>query len=233
MFDIALQLGLGYNPSNIWEFILFNPLLQIFYFGIFTGGLFFYIKDNTPNRLDVLIGKRVGNVLRIHTWRQPSDKKEDMTYKGSMYYFDNADIKLTLKHGLFDRPMYIFDEDNLTPIKTTKPNVPIKITTTTITNKKGEQVVVTTKKKSTNYPLDIDLDTQWNISARKIYNWWKNKMMETTWRAIIGKTIAGDMGQTIMLLVMGIAMGALAMYAIEPYHVIPIIQHITNSTSTK
>jgi YHS domain-containing protein len=222
--------------SNIIEFIILNPILQIFYFGVFSGVLLMYVKDNAPNRIDVFIGKRIGNILRIFKHKTPPETSQSMDFKGGTYYFDSADIKLEFKHGPFVRSAFIFDEDNATPIKTTKPNEPTteKKEETTIT-KNGKQTTLTTltKTKSKNYPLDIQLDTQWHISARKLYNWWKNRMMETTWRAIIGKTIGSDYFVLILGITLGAIIGGLAVYSIIPYHVIAsTITTTTNSSQS-
>ena len=233
---------------DLWLYILLSPVAEIFYFGVLSGVLFIYAWQNQPNRQDIYIGTRIGNILRLFKHMAPSDKKQDFTYNKGMYKLDKPALKLEMKHGIFSRPMWIFDEDNLTPIKTTQPNMkeadetkvitPEKTITKTTKDKDGNittttEVIpaktTTVKKKSTNYPLDVNLDTQWNISAHKIYDWWKEKMMETTWAAVIGKALTQNIGQLILFLSMGWVIGMLTLYAIEPIHVVNTVVTTTNT----
>src|SRR5579872_6725905 len=110
----------GVLDPNFWIYFLTSIYMQWFYYGAISSVFFMSMRSNLPNRIDVYIGRRIGNHLTIHTKKQVSNKKIDMDNarggKNGTYILDGSMSDMSMKHFAFENPIMIFDEEAATQV---------------------------------------------------------------------------------------------------------------------
>jgi len=228
--------------------------MQWFYFGAFTGVFVMFIRSSLPNKVEVFIGRKVGNHLQLHTWKHVSNKKVDVNNKrgekDGTYILDTSLSDMSLKRFAFENPIMIFDEDSSSATIGIKGGQIIKNTQgqakdfsdesmNLLPEDKREAIKELIKKGKIKLvkgkmPIHYDINPIWKGSAMKMKKYFKDKMVDSTWKAIILQTF----GSNYIQLLIGIALGAAIAIAIYPqfapihYFPVDVTTTVTSTSST-
>lgn len=192
------------------------------YFGIVIGIMFSEGRKNIPNTKDVWIGKRINNILYIHTEKLVRKGTQEIKYAGRLIPLIDTEVSIFRKHFNWQSPIHIVDEDWGSDIIGVQQKYSDKALDTgteidiEAMDKEVKETIEKAKKEGKTPNIKLNINPIFQISAVKLYNWFYVKMLNAAYDAIVKKGVIK--GGSIGLIILGIVMGGMGGYIATNYY---------------
>jgi hypothetical protein len=191
--------------------------MYFFYFGVITGAFIFIMRTSLPNRTEIFIGKQMGNRIVFHTHKLIKRTNDYFPFNSEKGYYTNViNSLISIKHFAFENPALFFNEDNAFPLQMNVPDM-------NISDEEYKQKVLEFNKKVEEWkankgtmtkpdgkPIAFKIHAMWIASATAFRSYFHDKMIWTSWQAIISRGLTSNYTQ----LLIGMGIGGLIVFSL-------------------
>lgn len=190
------------------------------------GFLFFQLRNNLPNTVDVYIGRRIGDTLHIHTKKQIRKGTDAVKYKQRMIPIIPTETNLFIQHLNWENELHIVDEDWGSDIlgiqekyikASNEKGIPLDIEKMEEEIKKSQEDA---KKNHKSAQIKFNINPIFMISATKIYKWVQGHMLDASFGAIIKSNLVKT--GMIGFIILGVIMGGMGGYIVVSKYQTPL-----------